>query len=90
MHDYIGAVNRDNRITKFEQNCPICDNKFRLGHEYIELRCGNYFHINCIREKIHHKKECSLCNQYIDPNFCIEYRKKRMEIDDEHVEIQAE
>ena len=39
MHGYLGTVNRDNRTIKFEQNCPVCYKKFRLGHEYIELRC---------------------------------------------------
>jgi len=52
-------------IREEDRNCIICMADYEDEDEVRELKCGHYFHKDCIDTWLKRKKICPLCNQPI-------------------------
>jgi hypothetical protein len=54
------------RLGEIDNDCPICQEKFKLGEKLSTLDyCLHTFHFSCIEEWGRYKQECPLCRTEI-------------------------
>ena len=41
------TVDRQKRTDDINEKCQMCNQKYRLGHDYVSTYCGHDFHITC-------------------------------------------
>lgn len=51
------------RFSQGEQRCPICLEMYEQGELLNRLRCGHFFHINCLARWMRRAAQCPLCRE---------------------------
>ncbi len=60
------------RVVKSKEDCSVCMTPMSDPTERIKLRCGHYFHVDCL--SYCPKAECPLCRKQLEPDeACIVY-----------------
>ncbi len=62
----LDIVPRNCKQTEINEECAICQCKFKIGDKLATLQnCNHTFHNNCIQKWGEHKQSCPLCRSRI-------------------------
>jgi len=62
----VNLIKKDN--LKNDNECIICQEKFKLGEKYILLPCFHNYHENCIKQWFSLNNKCPICNHNVEDN----------------------
>ncbi|CAH9061170.1 unnamed protein product [Cuscuta epithymum] len=52
---------RTHMLTEAEKMCSVCQEEYEAHDEMGTLKCGHFYHINCIKEWLLKKNACPIC-----------------------------
>ncbi|KAG8387995.1 hypothetical protein BUALT_Bualt02G0079000 [Buddleja alternifolia] len=48
-------------VSEKERKCSICQEEYEADDEMGKLKCGHFYHIDCIKQWLGHKNICPIC-----------------------------
>lgn len=52
---------RNYKTTDLNEECTVCQSKFKEADKLCTLKCKHTFHYNCLRKWGQYKQDCPLC-----------------------------